>query len=597
MYQRSTASPSTPVIPVLHQPFVPFPSSTLIRPLMGIPTGYPIPTGPRSLTGLPLCAPPLMMPQQLRQGAIARPVQDSLESSITDAVSEFLSKARKESTVATTGKFPDNPCVVSSGSSSESESSESESDSEVEETKPSKIVDEHKMKIEETRRKVKENVVALLVLHPKGIKKSEIWQCYQNKFFRLPNKNQVGLTKLSNVLDLFDDVMEEYQDEHGIHYMRLKKKAQRKVSDSSDRSTPVIDLTKDEPSTSRRNLVNLTQDQSPSGFIPLSSSKSTHPGDLQMTPADGQPMIQKTPAFLLPTSQSIGFFQPTPQSQAGFIQPTSQSQDSLLRVGQLVIRPVSLRKFEPKETHLPRIWSKDKYGRFSQDQIQTVAKECIEALAEADEHVSVERVENMMLQRFGKRNIAELGNWRNAQQIPCLFDHNRMICKVNAYVQAYLNTHSICTLHELKLCMAEFAPDKDSFEALQIGPLQRLPIIYNHFKFPHDMADIPEITTSDIFENLRNYLNKYQKWSTKLELEHFMEYLVETYHVENAYVLGIRIRSLPLAMQVCYYINFKSFSIQLIVSHIESCRDTESFYKKKKDNRSVFHANQVLEMS
>uniref|UniRef100_A0A8W8JQP2 Protein NO VEIN C-terminal domain-containing protein n=1 Tax=Magallana gigas TaxID=29159 RepID=A0A8W8JQP2_MAGGI len=517
VYQRSTASPSTPVIPVLHQPFVPFPSSTLIRPLMGIPTGFPIPTGPRSLTGLPLCAPPLMMPQQLRQGAIARPVQDSLESSITDAVSEFLSKARKESTVATTGKFPDNPCVVSSGSSSESESSESESDSEVEETKPSKIVDEHKMKIEETRRKVKENVVALLVLHAK---------------------------------DLFDDVMEEYQDEHGIHYMRLKKKAQKKVSDSSDRSTPVIDLTKDEPSTSRRNLVNLTQDQSPSGFIPLSSSKPTHPGDLQMTPADGQPMIQKTPAFLLPTSQSIGFFQLTPQSQAGFIQPTSQSQDSLLRVGQLVIRPVSLRKFEPKETHLPRIWSKDKYGRFSQDQIQMVAKECIEALAEADEHVSVERVENMMLQRFGKRNIAELGNLRNAQQIPCLFDHNRMICKVNAYVQAYLNTHSICTLHELKLCMAEFAPDKDSFEALQIGPLQRLPIIYNHFKFPHDMADIPEITTSDIFENLRNYLNKYQKWSTKLELEHFMEYLVETYHVENAYVLGIRIRSLPLAMQV-----------------------------------------------
>lgn len=564
MYQRSTASPSTPVIPVLHQPFVPFPSSTLIPPLMGIPTGFPVPTGPRSLTGLPLCAPPLMMPQQLRQGAVARPVQDSLESSITDAVSEFLSKARKESTVATTGKFPDNPCVVSSGSSSESESSESESDSEVEETKPSKIVDEHKMKIEETRRKVKKNVVALLVTHPKGIKKSEIWQYYQNKFFRLPNKNQVGLTKLTNVLDLFDDVMEEYQDEHGIHYMRLKKKAQRKVSDSSDRSTPVIDLTKDEPSTSRRNLVNLTQDQSPSGFIPLSSSKPTHPGDLQMTPADGQPMIQKTPAFPLPTSQSIGFFQPTPQSQAGFIQPTSQSQDSLLRVGQLVIRPVSLRKFEPKETHLPRIWSKDQYGRFSQDQIQMVAKECIEALAEADEHVSVERVENMMLQRFGRRNIAELGNWRNAQQIPCLFEHNRMICKVNAYVQAYMNTHSICTLHELKLRMAEFAPDKDSFEALQIGPLQRLPIIYNHFKFPHDMADIPEITTSDIFENLRNYLNKYQKWSTKLELEHFMEYLVETYHVENAYVLGIRIRSLPLAMQVYYFINLKFFTIQHI---------------------------------
>lgn len=573
VYQRLTASPRTPAVPVLYQQFVPFPTSTLIRPLMGIPTGIPIQSGPQSLTGLPVSAPPLMMPQQLRQGAIARPTQDSLESSITDAVSEFLSKARKESTAATIGKFPDNPCIVSSSSSSESES-----DSEVEESKPSKKVDERKSKIEETRNKIKGNIVTLLIMHPKGIKKSEIWQCYHNKFGEQPNKAQVGLTQLTKVLDLYDDVLEEYQDEHGIPYLRLIKKAPvRRISGSSSRNTPVIDLTRDEPSTSRRNLVNLTQDQSPSGFIPLSSSQPeprrlVHPGDLQMTSAYGQLMNQQTPAFLLPTSQSIGFFQPTPQSQAGFIQPTSQSQDSSLRVGQLVIRPVSLRKFEPKETPLPRIWSKDRYGRFSQDQIQMVAKECIEALAEADEHVSVERVESLMLQRLDRRSIAELGHWRNAQLIPCLFEHNRTICKVNAYVQAYLNTHSICTLHELKLCMAEFAPDKDSFEALQIGPLQRLPIIYTHFKFPHDMADIPEITTSDIFENLRNYLNKYQKWSTKLELEHFMEYLVETYHVENAYVLGIRIRSLPLAMQVCYFINLK---VLLYSSPNHMCKHAE----------------------
>lgn len=555
VYQRLTASPNTPVVPALHQQFVPFPTSTLIRPQMGKPTGNPILSGLRSLTGLPLSAPPLCLPH-LRQGAVAKPTQDSLESSITDVVSEFLSKARKESTAATIGKFPDNPCIVSSSSSSESES-----DSEVEETKPSKKVDECKIKIEETRNKIKGNVVTLLIMHPKGIKKSEIWQCYHNRFGEQPNKAQVGLTQLTKVLDLYDDVLEEYQDEHGIPYLRLIKKAPvRRISVSSSRSTPVIDLTRDEPSTSRRNLMNLTQDQSPSGFIPLSSSQPTHPGDLQVTSAYGQLMKQQTPAFLLPTSQSIGFFQPTPQSQAGLILPTSQSQDSSLRVGQLVIRPVSLRKFESKETHLPRIWGQDRSGRFSQDQIQMVAKECIEALAEADEHVSVERVEMLMLQRFVKRNIGELGHWRNAQQIPCLFDHNRMICKVNAYIQAYMNTHSICTLHELKLCMAEFAPDKDSFEALQIGPLQRLPIIYTHFKFPHDMADIPEITTSDIFENLRNYLNKYQKWSTKLELEHFMEYLVETYHVENAYVLGIRIRSLPLAMQVCCFMNLKVLS-------------------------------------
>lgn len=90
-------------------------------------------------------------------------------------MSEFLFKVRKESIVVIIGKFLDNFCVVLFGFSSELESSELESDSEVEEIKLSKIVDEYKMKIEEIRRKVKENVAVLLVFYLKGIKKLEIW--------------------------------------------------------------------------------------------------------------------------------------------------------------------------------------------------------------------------------------------------------------------------------------------------------------------------------------------------------------------------------------------------------------------------------------
>lgn len=90
-------------------------------------------------------------------------------------MSEFLFKVRKESIVVIIGKFLDNFCVVLFGFSSELESSELESDIEVEEIKLSKIVDEYKMKIEEIRRKVKENVVVLLVFYLKGIKKLEIW--------------------------------------------------------------------------------------------------------------------------------------------------------------------------------------------------------------------------------------------------------------------------------------------------------------------------------------------------------------------------------------------------------------------------------------
>ena len=47
------------------------------------------------------------------------------------------------------------------------------------------------------------------------------------------------------------------------------------------------------------------------------------------------------------------------------------------------------------------------------------------------------------------------------------------------------------------------------------------------------------------------YLTKHQKWTAKLSMEEVMAYFVDYYHVKSAYSLGIRIRSLPLAAQVC----------------------------------------------
>ncbi|XP_061196696.1 uncharacterized protein LOC133204972 [Saccostrea echinata] len=533
LYSRSQPASSPSVTPSVQQLSLPLPTPSLAYSI-----GQPL----IAQASIPIIQPtqqlragPSLMPQPLMMGGIARPQLNTLQTNISAAVGQFLTQAKQSSFAV--GRNPEEPCVVSSSSESESESESEESeDSSIQASTVKMEKDEHKTKIEQTRSMVKKNIVSLLTHHPKGIKKSEIWRYYHQEFKQQPNKVQVGLSQLTKVLDLFTDVIEEVQDNNGIPYIRLIKKAPSGRSQltpgSSGSSTPVIDLTKDEPSSTRGSLVDLTRDQSSSGFIPLLPSHPTprirgHPGDFQMQSAYSQ--LQQTPAFVL---------------------PSAPSQDSSLAVCQLVIRPISLRKFEEKETHLPRVWNNDRYGRFSKDQIENVAKECIEALAEAEEHVSVERVESLMLQRLGRRTIGELGHWRYANQIPCLFEHNRMLCKINAYIQAFLNTRSICTLHELKMCMAEFAPDKDSFAALQVGPLQRLPIIYNNFKFPTDMADIPEITTSDIFENLRNYLNKYQRWNTKLELEHFMEYLVETYRVENAYILGVRIRSLPLAMQV-----------------------------------------------
>jgi hypothetical protein len=38
------------------------------------------------------------------------------------------------------------------------------------------------------------------------------------------------------------------------------------------------------------------------------------------------------------------------------------------------------------------------------------------------------------------------------------------------------------------------------------------------FKFPTDFEEIPEITTLDILEHLRNYLTKKNKWTERIDL-------------------------------------------------------------------------------
>jgi hypothetical protein len=111
---------------------------------------------------------------------------------------------------------------------------------------------------------------------------------------------------------------------------------------------------------------------------------------------------------------------------------------------------------------------------------------------------------------------------------------------------------SICTLHELGECLREFVPNKEDFATLKLGPLQRLPVVYDMFKFPPDDADVPEITTLEVLEHLRMYMTVFNKWTTQLNMEEIMTYMAEQYQADDAYVLGVRIRSLPLAAQVGY---------------------------------------------
>ncbi|KAL8608369.1 hypothetical protein ACOMHN_002602 [Nucella lapillus] len=187
----------------------------------------------------------------------------------------------------------------------------------------------------------------------------------------------------------------------------------------------------------------------------------------------------------------------------------------------------------------------------TKEQVSAIAEECIEILVDAGNFVSVDRIVQLMLQRFNVRDLRELQvpGLRFPFHIQCVNEHERMLCKVNASIESFALSRSICTLYDLEQTLIDFCTEgQKSFEALRLGPLQCLPIVYDKFKFPQD-EKIPDITTADVLDALSEYLTKNHKWTERLQMEEVMSYFVDHYHVTSAYSLGIRIRSLPLAAQ------------------------------------------------
>ena len=214
----------------------------------------------------------------------------------------------------------------------------------------------------------------------------------------------------------------------------------------------------------------------------------------------------------------------------------------------LTVQPIVKKEFEQKEILAQPVYV-PRGQRPSPDMVESIARECIDTLADANEYVSPERIEKLLLQRFGVHHVKQLG-FPYPDKISCINEASRMINKINGYIYAFVKTRCICTLFELRECLREFVPNKEDFSKLKLGPLQRFPVVFEQFRFPPDQETIPEITSTDILEHFRNYLSKKNKWTSRLELEDFMNYLVETFSADNAYYLGVRIRSLPLAAQV-----------------------------------------------
>ena len=168
---------------------------------------------------------------------------------------------------------------------------------------------------------------------------------------------------------------------------------------------------------------------------------------------------------------------------------------------------------------------RDVASKASREQISLVAKEAISRLADVKEYVSIERVEKLILQHYNVIRLSQL-NVRNVEHIEAIRELQRVHGKVNAYISAFMRTRSASTLHELQRDLENFCcKPGEEFESLQIGPLQCLPLVYEHFKFP-SKNDIPHITTCDVLDMLRDWLSKNNLWTSRdLDLQKFMEYM------------------------------------------------------------------------
>lgn len=187
----------------------------------------------------------------------------------------------------------------------------------------------------------------------------------------------------------------------------------------------------------------------------------------------------------------------------------------------------------------------------TKENLEAIAVDCIDRLSNADVLVTPKAVECRMLDLTRRSNWRELGvpGVHRVEMLECVRQLQRMQEKVSSYVQTFVSVRSIATLHDLTQCMKEFITNNGTFDNLKLGPISAQPTIREYFNLPPG-SPVLEISSPEVIEHLRDYVNKNNLWTTPVDLKNFLEYLQEEYGTDTPYELGVRMKSLPLAMQV-----------------------------------------------
>lgn len=74
---------------------------------------------------------------------------------------------------------------------------------------------------------------------------------------------------------------------------------------------------------------------------------------------------------------------------------------------------------------------------FSRQQINGAAEDCIDRLSAAKDYVSLEKIEKLLLQHFEVESLQQLHLY-HLEELSCVNDLVRMVCKVNLYIQNFI---------------------------------------------------------------------------------------------------------------------------------------------------------------
>ncbi|KAK8913915.1 hypothetical protein KSP39_PZI024215 [Platanthera zijinensis] len=193
--------------------------------------------------------------------------------------------------------------------------------------------------------------------------------------------------------------------------------------------------------------------------------------------------------------------------------------------------------------HPSQIPQKDNYGaqyqKFTVELLDSAVAKAQKTMLDAEENVSVWKITQSVARSLKVSSWDALG-FRTVD-VPALREIQFVEGKVNAFIHCFVNSRKMTSVHELglDLCKNEGV---EKFEELGIGPLLRHPLVCHYFSVSPEAKEICEITTEDLVNRLSTFL--YRKFRKEIEVEEFLDFLVQKCSVASKEHLGVRIRSM-----------------------------------------------------